>query len=557
MSASNKKKLRKELNAAAMTEKQQKELKEAKKLKAYTATFVVCMVLVVAIVIGVVLRAPIATVINRNTHAISVGDEQLTAVELNYYFVDVVTDFYNQLYESYGSSTTMYAQWFYGLSFSTPYDEQVYDKESGETWGDHFLETAKENARSVYTMYNKAIAENFKISEDTQEDIDTTLENLELAAQLGGFSNVTGYLRALYGNGSEPDSYLKYYEMNAIATEYYETYIDSLEYTDEDYREYEKKDNKYKNYNSYTYYSYTLSVSNYLTGGTLGEDGKTMVYTDDEKAAALAAAKADAKKLMNSKPATLEAFNKAIADLTINSEKENVTSSESKRIRYENISNEDVKKWVSEDGRKFGDMVTVESKSTTTDADGKETETVNGIYVVFFDNVDENKTPLANVRHILVKFEGGTTEVNGDVTYSDAEKAAAEKAAKELLKKWQDGEKADEDSFAELAKKESDDTGSKSEGGLLEDITPDDSLVENFLKWCFDDRKEGDAEVIETEYGFHVMYYCGDDELTYRDAMIKNELIERDATEWHDAQVKDVVVTDFDLSRVNYKYYPA
>ena len=62
MSASDKKRLRKEQNAAAMTERQKAEQKEAKKLKSMTLTFAVVMVLVVAIVVGVSVRSPIAGV---------------------------------------------------------------------------------------------------------------------------------------------------------------------------------------------------------------------------------------------------------------------------------------------------------------------------------------------------------------------------------------------------------------------------------------------------------------------------------------------------------------
>ena len=54
MSASSKKKLRKEQAAAQMTEKQLAEQKEAKKLKLYTTAFVVmvAIVLVIAIAVG-------------------------------------------------------------------------------------------------------------------------------------------------------------------------------------------------------------------------------------------------------------------------------------------------------------------------------------------------------------------------------------------------------------------------------------------------------------------------------------------------------------------------
>ena len=55
MSASSKKKLRNELEAAKLTERQLAEQKEAKKLKLYTTAFVVVLaaILVIAITIGV------------------------------------------------------------------------------------------------------------------------------------------------------------------------------------------------------------------------------------------------------------------------------------------------------------------------------------------------------------------------------------------------------------------------------------------------------------------------------------------------------------------------
>ena len=57
MSASSKKKLRKEQNMAALTEKQQKQRKEDKKLKAYTVSFIIVMVLI--LVLGHVLNLAI------------------------------------------------------------------------------------------------------------------------------------------------------------------------------------------------------------------------------------------------------------------------------------------------------------------------------------------------------------------------------------------------------------------------------------------------------------------------------------------------------------------
>jgi parvulin-like peptidyl-prolyl isomerase len=92
------------------------------------------------------------------------------------------------------------------------------------------------------------------------------------------------------------------------------------------------------------------------------------------------------------------------------------------------------------------------------------------------------------------------------MTYSDEEKAAAKAKADEILAAWQAGE-ATEDSFAALAKEKSTDPGSASNGGLYEDIYPG-QMVAAFEDWCFDPfRKAGDVEMVETEYGWHIMYF--------------------------------------------------
>ena len=101
------------------------------------------------------------------------------------------------------------------------------------------------------------------------------------------------------------------------------------------------------------------------------------------------------------------------------------------------------------------------------------------------------------------------------------------------MKTWQDGE-ATEDSFIALVKEHSDDSSAET-GGLFEDIHPDSSYVESFLNWSIDEnRKSGDAEVIESQYGYHVMYYVGDDELTNRDRLITEQLRAADLQAWYD-----------------------
>ena len=70
-------------------------------------------------------------------------------------------------------------------------------------------------------------------------------------------------------------------------------------------------------------------------------------------------------------------------------------------------------------------------------------------------------------------------------------------------------------------------------------------MVANFNDWCFDSsRKPGDTGIVESDYGYHVMYYVGDSDLTYRDYMIQNELRNADVSEWYNNNVDAVTTTD-------------
>ena len=94
MSASSKKKLRKELNAAAMTEKQLQEQKEAKKLRLYTGLFAAAMAVIILVVI--VSRVVSSGFIPRSTTAMTIGGTKVSAAELNHYYIDSVNNFVTQ-----------------------------------------------------------------------------------------------------------------------------------------------------------------------------------------------------------------------------------------------------------------------------------------------------------------------------------------------------------------------------------------------------------------------------------------------------------------------------
>ena len=99
--------------------------------------------------------------------------------------------------------------------------------------------------------------------------------------------------------------------------------------------------------------------------------------------------------------------------------------------------------------------------------------------------------------------------------------------------------------------KEHSDDSSASTGGLFENINPDSEYVPTFLNWSIEDsRKAGDYGLIGSPYGWHLMFYVGDTEMTYRDHMITEELKTADIEEWYNGAVDAVVAETKDLSKL-------
>ena len=77
-------------------------------------------------------------------------------------------------------------------------------------------------------------------------------------------------------------------------------------------------------------------------------------------------------------------------------------------------------------------------------------------------------------------------------------------------------------------------------------------MVAEFNDWCYDEsRQPGDHAIVETDYGYHIMYFSGYSETNYRDYLITQELIAEDMAEWNATITEKNPITDVNLSRVN------
>ena len=544
MSASNKKKLRKEQYTDFLSEKQRQEQAEAKKLKTYTIGFVVAMVLVVCVALSVlgVRAVNNSGVIQKNTIAATIGDREISSVELSYYYIDAINSFYDEMYKTYSDSTDSYLEAM-GLDTSVALNEQTYDKETGETWADHFLSAALDQAKSDYALCDLASKEGYKLDTEAQENIDSYLNNIEVYAKLYGYSNTSQFLRNSYGYGANLDSYSEYYERSELAKSYYNAHPDTFTYDDATIKAYDTENAA--TFNSYTYTSCYMSYTFFRQGGTKDDEGN-VTYSEEENNAAR-----DKMKEIAEDMATVTTVDelKAKVEATEVNEGSNFTVTNNEKQLHSSI-NTTLAEWLADENRKEGDIAAIPNTSTVKNEDGTEKTVTNGYYVAIFHSVSDNHIKMGDVRHLLVSFEGGTEdEESGGTVYSDEEKAKAKTAADKYLADWLAGE-ATEESFIKLVQKNSDDSSAE-EGGLYENVAPDGTYVPEFQNWALDEaRKPGDTGVIETEYGYHVMYYVGDSEMTYRNYMITEKMRAADFEEWYKGATDSVTATLGDTSKM-------
>ncbi len=438
-------------------------------------------------------------VMHRISTALTVGDEKVTAMDMRIFYADTRA---NYLYQ-YGYILEMFG---YDL---TTIDSQPCLYDSSTTWAGYFLEQTVNSVTNVLILKQMAEADGFEISETVKTDVADYLSSIEQSAEDDGIS-VRKYLKQVYGTGTSLKDVEKIATITQYANEYYESVYDGYYngVSAEDVEEYygEHKDE--------------FDVANYFALVVPYEEVKYEAPKDGEELPEGAATSEEDAVLKTEE-------NRAAAEALANEIKEKVTAENFDEIAKEywtkvDADNEDVEFTTRLTSGKISDSTSVYGEWYNSEAITEGTKIV-------LDNTDENEYIVAlytgrsreeigtvNVRHILIS---ATTEIDEEL--SDEEKAEAEKAkadakaeADELLADFLAGEKTAE-AFGKLADEHTQDTGSIGNGGLYENVAPGD-MVAAFDEWIFDEaRKEGDTAVVESEYGYHVMYFVGAGELQY------------------------------------------
>ena len=444
-------------------------------------------------------------IIQRNAAAVTVDGEKYSAADVQYYLRSLMLQ--------------------NGISSTSSLKSMTMNSTTGETMYDYLKSQAVERLVTCAALDKQAAEEGFTMSDDTQTEVDDQLKQLEEQWASAGYQSRDAFIRANYGPYMTYDRLVELFTRDMRVSEYSTQFSDSLSYSDADYEKYYQE-----NANTLDEYPLTQVVFN-ATVDTVDADGNAIEMTDDEKAAALEQAKTEKQALAQELQAKLEAGEDPAQLAQEYADQLTGDPSISQVMSGSSVASASYAQWAQDTARQNGDV-------TLSEYDAGPSSYY--YYVVRFEGRARNDENTATVRHILVAAD----QDEGASEPTEDQYAAAKTKAEELLDQWKSGA-ATEESFAELAKANSADTGSAADGGLITDIYSGSGYVSTFTDWALDAaRQPGDTGIVQNTgssvKGWHIMYFVGRDgdpvwKLTAKTAMENN-----DYTTWQNA-AKDKV----------------
>ncbi len=384
------------------------------------------------------------------------------------------------------------------------------------TWADAIRYLAANQIVEIKYFANLAEKEGLTLTEDELAEIDTEIESARTNAKNNDYS-LDRWFRTNLGNGIDEKVVRQVYEEQYLAQKYYEKYEadTTAAITEAQINDKYNADKDSFDLVDIRYYEFTTKTPTLADDATTEEkEAATKKAQEETKAKAeafLANVKDEASFISEAKKAILTADNKSTTDPDEVTNYNDATYAELEQY------SEDGAKWVYDDARQVGDKTVIDL--------GNGSYAV--VYMVTLPHKDMSVYSHA-VRHILVAFpEDEETGETKELTTS--EKATYKAKAQEILDEYL--KNPTEENFAALAKEKTEDPGSKDNGGLYEDLNADTSFVQPFKDWYLDEsRKVGDTGIIETDYGYHVMYYSKATGVTWSEtvkSMILSEAVEK------------------------------
>ncbi len=403
--------------------------------------------------------------------------------------------------------------------FSKPLSKQTTTDENDETitWQEYVYNKVIDSIKETYTFYLAAVKENEgkepEITATQKSQLEQTLSEYREAAEKYGYT-LSAYLVAVMGKGVTENVFRREAVRSYIADNYKSSISSEkveVEYTDADY-------DKYKQENP---------------DNLKGVDVRIFEADSEKDAKAFKdALKADGSNFTElAVQYAKDGFYKNYYAEDTASTIRFATRAFFKNSSYSIANADDAGK--DEDERTYAGLDWLYSADRKAGDINQFSKTV--VYVV--SPAAEPDSNAINIRHILVSPKDDPSKAS---EASDADWAAALKEAENILDQFNKSDKKAE-SFAALAGENSDDPGSKDNGGLYENVAPG-QMVLPFNNWCFaDGRKAGDTGIVRTESGYHIMFLDSETEtplwksfaelqMSAKDSMSKADKLQEDYT---------------------------
>ncbi len=450
-----------------------------------------------------------------------------TLAEFNYYYYDVWNTLVNQAYQ-YEYQYSQYGMsgggvMAMGYDYTKAPEEQEYKDEYSKSIGYTLADMGKETATWAdvieYAAINKmmqikygakmAVEAGLSITPEEQTKIDETIKQYEDSATEKDYST-NRYLRNLFGNGVTEKLIRTALEQQTLANTYFSKISTDNENAITDEQIEEKYNASRESYD-------IVSLRAYPFAAEYDENAD-----DTAKSAAREKAKAKADEFLAKVTDEKTFIEYAQAELNIDADSKDKDADEITALKdiYKNsiTSNicEEAATWAFSTDTKVGDKKVIAA-------------TEDDYFVVMLTVAAHKDTTSTgnDVRHILIKFPDVQKDADGnDIPLTDEQKKTTREEAEKVLELYKAN--PTEENFISLTKEYTEDVdteGNPNNDGLYEGITASSSYVENFLKWSIDtSRKTGDVDIVETEYGYHIMYYVKSQGETWKEN-IKNEIL--------------------------------
>lgn len=382
---------------------------------------------------------------------------------MSYYYYD----FYHAQLETLGEELENE-----GLDPTKPLREQT--RPTGESWYDYFMTDTLDYVRRILVFAEAARALGDS-EEDAREIADATFAAVADAATGEGVA-LADYIAAYYGEGVREEDVRRAIDLSAYASLRFEKLAATV-YTEAELEAAYREDPAAYFAVDYIIYPIKAKVSS--------------TASESEMREAFLAAETAANTLASA--ATEREFTEALADL--------LRKEDAGRKNYEinhlisdayiyaarPTDRDELSLWLADARREAGD----------THIFGE-----NGDYrVVFFLRAEERISyHRVSMRHILLAYN--------DYPMVSETRTAAERMLADFL-----AAEPTEEKFADLAAAFSADAATVGTGGLYTDIGRD-TLEKELADWLLaDGREAGDTAVLQSAYGFHIVYFVGENEL--------------------------------------------